>query len=135
MNIIETIVRGVCVKDNHLLVYQNTKFGYICFPGGHVEFWEPMTDALCREWNEEVGCDCKVGKFLNFFEERYESLDGKRHEYMFLYEVSCDALEIDKPLKQQEPHIALRWMPLKDFRNCNFVSKAQQAFLCAYLKI
>ena len=62
MDSIETIVRGVCVKDGHLLVYQNTNFGYICLPGGHVEFWEPMTDALCREWNEEVGCDCAVKK-------------------------------------------------------------------------
>ena len=135
MNIIETIVRGICVKDNHLLAYQNTNFGYICLPGGHVEFWEPMTDALCREWNEEVGCDCAVKKFLNFFEERYEDSDGKRHEYMFLYEVSCDTLEIDKPLKQQEPDIALQWMPLKGFPNCNFVSKAQQKFLCEYLKL
>ena len=136
MNVIETIVRGVCVKENRLLVYQNTNFGYICLPGGHVEFWESMTEALCREWNEEVGCDCKVGDFLNFFEERYEGSDGKRHhKYIFLYEVSCDILEIDKPLKQQEAHIALQWMPLSEFRNCNFVSKAQQAFLCTYLKL
>ena len=135
MDSIETIVRGVYVKDNHLLVYQNTKFGYICLPGGHVEFWESMTEALCREWNEEVGCNCEVGNFLNFFEERYEGSDGKHHKYIFLYEVSCDILEIDKPLKQQEPHIALQWMPLSEFRNCNFVSKAQQAFLCTYLKL
>lgn len=135
MNVIETIVRGVCVKNNHLLVYQNTKFGYICLPGGHVEFWEPMTEALRREWNEEVGCDCEVGKFLNFFEERYEGSGGKRHEYMFLYEVFCDTLDVSKPLVRKEPHIALQWMPLEEFRNCNFVSKAQQAFLCMHLKL
>lgn len=100
-----------------------------------MEFWEPMTESLRREWNEEVGCDCEVKEFLSFFEERYEGSNGKRHEYIFLYEVSCDALEIDKPLKQQEPHIALQWMPLGEFRNCNFISKAQQAFLCIYLKL
>ena len=76
MNTIETLVRGVCVKDNHILVYQNTNFGYVCLPGGHVEFWEPMTEALRREWNEEVGCDCEVGKFLNFFEELWTLGDG-----------------------------------------------------------
>ena len=135
MHAIETIVRGVCVRDNHILVYQNTNFGYICLPGGHVEFFEPMTEALRREWNEEVGCDCTVGKFLNFFEERYECSDGKRHEYAFLSEVSCEVLEVHKPLKQQEPHIALQWMSLGDFSNCNFVSKAQQTFLCTYLKL
>lgn len=135
MHAIETIVRGVCVKDGHLLVYQNTNFGYICLPGGHVEFWEPMTNALRREWSEEVGCDCEVGKFLNFFEERYEGSDGKRHEYAFLYEASCGTLEINEPLKQQEPHIALQWMPLNEFPDCNFVSKAQQKFLCEYLKL
>ena len=135
MDSIETIVRGVCVKDGHLLVYQNTHFGYICLPGVHVAFWEPMTDALCREWNEEVGCDCAVKKFLNFFEERYECSDGKRHEYAFLYETACDVLEVRKPLKQREPHIALQWMSLSKFRNCNFVSNVQQAFLCRYLKL
>ena len=135
MYAIETIVRGVCVKDGHLLVYQNTNFGYICLPGGHVEFFEPMTEALRREWNEEVGCDCGVGKFLNFFEDCFEGSDGKRrHHIMFLYEVFCDALNVTEPLKQREPHIALQWMPLKEFPNCNFVSKAQQAFLCKYLK-
>lgn len=136
MNTIETIVRGICVKDNHIPVYQNTNFGYICLPGGHVEFWEPMTEALRREWNEEVGYDCEVGKFLSFFEDRYEGSDGKRrHHITFLYEISCDVLQIDKPLKQQEPHIALRWMPLSEFRNCNFVSKTQQTFLCTSLKL
>lgn len=135
MNTIETIVRGVCVKDNHLLVYQNTNFGYICLPGGHVEFLESMTNALRREWNEEVGCDCEIKQFLNFFEERYECSGRKRHEYAFLYEVACTTLEVKKTLKQQELHIALQWMPLEDFRNCNFVSKTQQAFLCTYLKL
>ena len=135
MNTIETIVRGVCVRNEHLLVYQNTKFGYICLPGGHVEFWEPMETALIREWNEEVGCDCDVKNFLNFFEERYERSGGKRHEYAFLYEVSCDTLCVSDPLKRMEPHIALQWMPLLQFKNCNFVSKAQQTFLCNRLKI
>ena len=136
MNIIETLVRGVCVKENRLLVYQNTNFGYICLPGGHVEFWESMTEALRREWNEEVGCDCEVGKFLNFFEDRFERSDDKCHHHIvFLYDVFCDAWDVAEPLKQQEAHIALQWMPLKEFRNCNFVSKAQQKFLCEYLKL
>ena len=135
MNVIETIVRGVCVKDNRILVYQNTNFGYICLPGGHVEFWEPMMEALRREWNEEVGFDCEVGKFLSFFEGRYVKGEEKHHDYTFLYEVSCEKLKIAEPLKQQEPHIALQWMPLKEFPNCNFVSTAQQAFLCTYLKL
>jgi ADP-ribose pyrophosphatase YjhB (NUDIX family) len=136
MHAIETIVRGVCVKDGHLLVYQNTNFGYICLPGGHVEFWEPMTEALRREWNEEVGCDCGVGKFLNFFEDCFDGSDGKRrHHITFLYEVFCDALNVHKPLKQQESHIALQWISLSEIRSCNFVSTAQQAFLCTYLKL
>ena len=135
MNLIETIVRGVCVKDNHLFVYQNTNFGYICLPGGHVEFWEPMTESLRREWNEEVGYDCEVGKFLNFFEERYETPNGRRHEYLFLYEVPCNTLDVYKPLERKEPHIALQWMPLEEFPHCNFVSKAQQTFLCEHLQL
>lgn len=136
MHAIETIVRGVCVRDNHILVYQNTNFGYICLPGGHVEFWEPITEALRREWNEEVGCDCTVGKFLNFFEERFERSDGKRcHHITFLYEIASDALNVSKPLKCMEPRIALQWMPLVEFADCNFVSEAQQAFLCTYLKL
>lgn len=134
MRSIEVIGRGVCVKDHHLLVYQNMRYGYFCLPGGHVEWEERIEAAIRREWQEEVGCDCRVGEFLKHFESFFER-EGKRHHHcVFLHRVTCDAVDVHQPLRRMEPHIALQWLPIEQISTCSFISKEQQDFLCEYVK-
>jgi mutator protein MutT len=38
------------------------------FPGGSVEFGEPLADALRREMREEFGMEIEVGELLDVFD-------------------------------------------------------------------
>lgn len=134
MKSIEVIGRGVCVKDNHLLVYQNTHIGCFCLPGGHVEWEERIEEAICREWQEEVGCDCRVEEFLKHFESFFERGGKTHHHCVFLYRVTCNAFDVYQPLRRMESHIALQWLPLEHVPTVSFLSKELQNFLCAYVK-
>ena len=58
---IETIARGVCVRDGKLLVCR-AKGAKSCYlPGGHVEFGETGRQALVREMAEETGLAAEAG--------------------------------------------------------------------------
>lgn len=111
-NTIEVIARGLLIKDKHLLVCKKKNANYFFLPGGHVEFYETTEDALHREWNEELACDCIIRKYLTHFEERFFVGTEKFHEYTFLYQVDCNELSIDKQLPHPEEHLFFSWLPL-----------------------
>lgn len=130
MNAIEIIVRGILIKDNHLLVCQGIGKDYFYLPGGHIEFFETEKEALHREWEEELGCDCQIDKFLSHFEDFFmDDRQRKHHEYTFLYAVSCEALSLEKPLPQCEPHIKFHWIPLNQLPTCLLLGEKIKSFL------
>ena len=75
---IEIIVRGLLIKDEHLLVCHNAENRYAYLPGGHVEFWETREQALQREWQEELACSCHIEKYLQSFEDRFADAIRRR---------------------------------------------------------
>ncbi len=132
MNTIEVIARGVLIKDGYLLVCRPIGKNYCYLPGGHVEFFENIQEALLREWQEELNCICEVGAFLNFFEERFTDLDQQcHHEYTFLYIVSCSALQPKNEVKSNEAHVNFEWVPVKNLHKHPLLPKSMQAFLTA----
>ena len=75
---IETIARGVCVRDGKLLVCR-AKGAKSCYlPGGHIEFGETGRQALVREMKEETGLAATTGDFLGVVENAFEQ-HGKPH--------------------------------------------------------
>ena len=89
---IETIARGVCVRDGKVLLCRakGAKTSYL--PGGHIEFGEKAVQALVREIKEETGLDSRAGKFLGVNENSFLQ-NGERHcEINLVY-----ALELDPP--------------------------------------
>ena len=114
---IEIIARGLLIKDDHLLVCHNVQNLYAYLPGGHVEFGETREQALQREWQEELACNCHVGKFLQFFEDRFTDIKGEKfHEYAYLYQVSCDVLSLNQPLPHPESNLFFEWVPLSEIK-------------------
>ena len=109
---IEVIARGLLIKENHLLVCKGTNAPYVYLPGGHIEFFETAEDALHREWNEELACDCIIQKYLTHFEERFFVNNKKFHEYTFLYQVDCEKLSLNEPLPHPEEDLFFQWLPL-----------------------
>ena len=59
---------GVFISDNKLLLVNHTLYGsgtsFWNVPGGGVEFGEPATVALQREFEEETGLLVRVGELL-----------------------------------------------------------------------
>ena len=127
---IEIVVRGLLIKEDHLLVCHNAENRYAYLPGGHVEFWETREQALHREWQEELACDCYVGKFLRSFEDRFSDAQGEKfHEYAYLYQVSCEMLNVSQPLPHPEPDLFFEWIPLSEIKNRNILPTAMRDYV------
>lgn len=109
---IETIARGVCVKDNHLLVCLPAKGGRAYLPGGHIEFGEPAQVALEREILEEMGLVANAGRFLAVSENRFEQKCEMHCEInlVFALDIPKIAPPVDPPAT--ESWIRFAWVPL-----------------------
>ena len=109
---IETIARGVCLRDGHLLVCQPAKGGRCYLPGGHVEFGETARQALVREIKEELGQEASAGGFLAVTENTFDQA-GERHcEVNLLFALDVPSLPPPPAAPQAaEPWIAFRWVP------------------------
>ena len=105
---IDTIARGVCVKDGKLLVCRAKGASTCYLPGGHIEFGEKGREALVREMKEETGLDATCGRFLGVVENSFMQ-HGKPHaEINLVYE-----MEIGSPdVASQEDWIGFEWVAL-----------------------
>jgi len=105
---IETIARGVCVKDGKLLVCRAKGASTCYLPGGHIEFGEKGREALVREMKEETGLDATCGQFLGVVENSFMQ-HGKPHaEINLVYEMEVGSQEV----ASQEDWIGFEWVAL-----------------------
>ena len=109
---IETIARGICVKNGYILVCRNRKVGNLYFPGGHIEFGETGAEALEREVREEMGVESSAREFLGCCEHRFDQ-HGKPHaEINLVYALEIPTLAPGKAVPSCEDWIAFEWMPV-----------------------
>lgn len=105
---IETIARGVCVKDGKVLLCRAKGGKSTYLPGGHIEFGETGREALVREVKEELGVESSTGAFLGVVENAFLQ-HGKPHaEINLVYEMKID----DADVKSQEDWIEFEWCDL-----------------------
>lgn len=110
--IIETLVRGVCVKRGQLLVCQSKGAANTYLPGGHVEFGERAPDALEREIQEELGVASKAGVFLGAVEHTFVQ-KGERHcEINLVFAMEIADLDPRTDPSACEDWITFRWVPV-----------------------
>lgn len=66
MNQIRIRVAGILVREDQILLVRHEKNGnsYYLLPGGGMEFGETASQALIREFQEEVGLSVDVGKLV-----------------------------------------------------------------------
>jgi len=107
---IETIARGVCVRDGKLLLCRAKGGTTTYLPGGHIEFGETGRQALVREIKEELGLDAEVGGFLGVVENSFQQKGKPHSEINLVYELNVP----DAGLEAKEDWIEFEWRGLED---------------------
>ena len=127
---IETIARGVCVRDGKLLLCRAKGGSSTYLPGGHIEFGETGRQALVREVKEELGVESSTGAFLGVVENTFLQ-HGKPHaEINLVYELKLGNGERGMgngelpPIKSQEDWIEFEWCDLNRLDEANLLPPA-----------
>ena len=121
---IEILARGACVKDGKVIVCRNRKHGNVYLPGGHVDWGEDSKHALAREWREELGVPCRIGRFLGVVEQVYTARSGRTCEISLIFEVLCPRISAEHNPASAEDHLEFEWVPLKKLKQAGLLPVA-----------
>lgn len=104
---------GICFHQNRILmgrrIESESRFAeYWEFPGGKIEEGEEAAEALCREFDEEIGC--QVTKHERFQELHWDYPDKKIHLHFFL--VQLEHCDLDR--FEMSAHSELKWYSLEE---------------------
>ena len=116
---VETIARGVCIKDGKVLLCKAKGGKSTYLPGGHIEFGETGAQALVREIKEELGVDSTCGEFLGVVENSFLQHGRKHAEINLIYRIDLKSQISD--LKSQEEWIEFEWRDISDLGNANLL--------------
>ena len=131
---IRPIVLGLAIKDNKLLVSEgfdkvkNQTF-YRCLGGG-IEFLEKSTDALKREFQEEINIDIDIKDFLGISENIF-TYDGKNaHELVLYYniDISDEDYKEEYIVNDDNGQSKATWIDINDFKNGNKILYPEEVF-------
>jgi 8-oxo-dGTP pyrophosphatase MutT (NUDIX family) len=108
---------AVVVRDDQLLVTQETGSAFWYLPGGRVDFGESAAQSVVRALHEELAVVGQVIRPLYFVENFFALSDGRPfHEWSmyFLAEIEADAVPRTRDANGLESHVDLRfrWAPL-----------------------
>ena len=125
---IQCVVHGLSVHNSKVLVYsvedkidQKNFFRLI---GGHIEFSEAASEALIREFKEEINQKIKIVKELDIFENIFFYNGKNCHEFVTLLEIEFLNKEIydqDNIVGNEGPNRTFnaRWIPVSEFKDKN----------------
>ena len=131
---IETIARGVCVKDGKVLLCLPKDRSYSYLPGGHIEFGETGREALVREMKEETGLDAPAGELLGVVESSFVQ-KGERHcEINLIYEMKIreQGTGNREQVKSCEDWICFDWVDCDKLDSANLLPHEMVGFLASH---
>lgn len=131
---IRPLALGIAIKNNKILVgegfdkIKNQTF-YRCLGRG-IEFLETSSDALKREFKEEIGVNINIKDFLGISENIFTYEGKKANELILFY-----SIEIPDNYYKEEYHIAdeddnaiAKWINIKEFKNKTKILYPKETF-------
>ncbi len=118
--IIETLARGVCVRNSRLLLCHSTGADNTYLPGGHVEFMESARRSLAREMLEETGLTVAVGRFLGAVEHAFVQHGVPQSEINLVFEMNVPGLKADSYVQPREERIDFLWADIDNLEEARF---------------
>ena len=119
---IETIARGVAVRDGKILLCKAKGGTSTYLPGGHIELGETGREALIREIKEETGLNSTAGRFLGVVENSFVQKGKKHSEINLVYELELESP--DGTVSAAEDWIEFEWRELSDIDAANLLPEA-----------
>ena len=107
-------VRSICLRDSYLLVEQPSDDPHACysFIGGELEFGELMEAGLKREYQEEIGLEAKIIRYLFVVENRFRFNYQLIHSLEHYFQIEVEPTQI----VSQESDLIQRWLPIKHLK-------------------
>lgn len=131
---IRPIVLGLAIKDNKLLVsegFNNVKKQtfYRCLGGG-IEFLEKSTDALKREFKEEINIDIVIKDLLGISENIFTYEGKNAHELVFYYNINILGKDYKEEYVVTDDNGQTKavWIDINEFKNGNKILYPQEVF-------
>lgn len=131
---IRPIVLGLAITDNKLLVgegFDNIKKEtfYRCLGGG-IEFLEKSTDALKREFKEEIDASIKVKEFLGLSENIFTYKGKNAHELILFYsiEIPNEDYKEEYSIDDEGGRYKAKWIDIEEFKNKNKILYPEDVF-------
>lgn len=120
---IETIARGVCVRNGKVLLCYPRDRSYSYLPGGHIEFGETGREALVREMKEETGLDATAGDLLGVVESSFVQKGEKHCEINLIYamEVKVKGEGEQRNVSSCEDWICFDWVDCDKIDSVNLL--------------
>lgn len=131
---IRPIVLGLAIKDNKLLVsegFDNVKKQtfYRCLGGG-IEFLKKSTDALKREFKEEINIDIVIKDLLGISENIFTYEGKNAHELVFYYNINILGKDYKEEYVVTDDNGQTKavWIDINEFKNGNKILYPQEVF-------
>ena len=127
---IQCVTHGLVFNESKILVYkvedEIKKKSFFRLIGGHIDFGESASDALKREFKEEINQKIKIIQKLDVFENIFVYKGNDQHEFVSLFEIEFLNKDIYKKkniIGHEGPHRTFnaRWIKIQEFKNNNKV--------------
>lgn len=119
------IARGICIKNNAILLAYHKDKSYYFLPGGHIEPGESGHQTVLREFKEETNEDVSVISFVTTLEHVWESKNEIQHEINLIFLVALNKQDVGSCVE----HLTFKWVPITQFNETHFLPAELKPYL------